>query len=180
MVSRENDALDDLRTGDVKAAVSSVNYPIPNVTSHPLGTQTFIATASPTFVSDHFSDGMIVEALQIAPTVSYSQYPSLCTRMAKTMLGSSLALPMNLLPSSFGVLHSCLDGLAWGMNPIHLAREHIDSGALVNLWPNEAIELPLYWHISDNLDKLLGDVTATVYRAAHDLQLKPLHQQFPA
>lgn len=174
IVSTEHDALISLQAEAVKAAITSVNFPIPDVNTYPLGAQEFIATASPTFVRKFFADGVTPEQLEIAPTVSYSRYPSLCERMIKRQSGSTCAIPSNLLPSSHGVLYSCLEGLAWGMNPIHLAHDYLESGELVELWPNQSELLPMYWHVSRTLDQLLGDVTATVKDTAADLQLKPL------
>jgi len=173
VISREQDALEALRHGNVRAAISSINFPIPDVTTHYLGSQAYVATASPSFLKDFFSSGVTEENLISAPSISYSQNPSLGTRVLKERFGNAIPLPSHLLPSSHGVLNSCLDGFAWGMNPLHLAQEHLASGKLVNLWPDKNIEVPLYWHVTSIVEELLDGVTQTVRQAAVDLQLTP-------
>ena len=36
-------------------------------------------------------------------------------------------------------------GIGWGMNPLSLVREHLESGALVELVPGRTLAVPLYW-----------------------------------
>ncbi|MDR6953609.1 hypothetical protein J2X65_002970 [Ancylobacter sp. 3268] len=51
------------------------------------------------------------------------------------------------------------------MNPIQLVRPHLHSGRLVELIPDTALDIPLYWQINrlvaDRLAALTREVVAT-------------------
>jgi LysR family transcriptional regulator (chromosome initiation inhibitor) len=74
--------------------------------------------------------------------------------------------PQHRVPSTHGFIHAALNGLGWGMNPDVLVAPLLASGALVELVPAQAIEVPLFWqHWRLDL-AVMRDLSAGVRAAA--------------
>ncbi|AUX79204.1 MULTISPECIES: LysR family transcriptional regulator ArgP [Sinorhizobium] len=165
-----NIALDDedhtaewLQKGRVIAAVTSLEKPIQGCRRVSLGTLRYHATASPDFVARHFTEGVTPEAITSAPALTFNQKDRLQSRWIRQALGEELTYPTHWLPSTQGFLEASLAGMGWAMNPIQLARDHLESGRLVELIPGTPLDVPLYWQINrlaaDRLTELTREVT---------------------
>jgi LysR family transcriptional regulator (chromosome initiation inhibitor) len=160
---------DWLQQGKVIAAVSSSERPISGCRRFPLGALRYQATASPEFIASHFADGVTPEALADAPTLTFSQKDRLQSEWVRRTLGANVSLPTHWLPSTQSFLDATLRGMAWGMNPVHLVRDHLSAGRLVELIPGTSLDICLYWHINrlaaDRLAKLTSKVVDVAKRS---------------
>lgn len=56
--------------------------------------------------------------------------------------------------------------MGWGLVPELQVRAELASGELVNVYPGEPIDVPLYWHHWRNGGELLGELTRQLSRSA--------------
>jgi LysR family transcriptional regulator, chromosome initiation inhibitor len=166
-------ALDDqdhtvewLRSGEVLAAVTAHAQPVQGCNSVSLGRLSYLALASPEFVRRYFPDGVTAAALGKAPSLRFNRKDRLQARWARRVCRKDVDLPTHWFPSTRAFLDACEAGIGWGMNPISLVREHLESGALVELVPGQALQVPLYWQHTRLQVPVLGRLTRAVVQAA--------------
>lgn len=143
-----------LRRGEVVAAVTALDKPVPGCRSVPLGTLVYRATASPAFVARWFPAGVDAQALARAPCLTFNRQDRLQQQWVARVLGDEAAVPAlatHWLPSTQAFVDASLAGLGWGMNPEPLVRPWLDSGHLVELLPGRALGVPLYWQCRQGL-----------------------------
>ncbi|HEX8045063.1 LysR family transcriptional regulator ArgP [Rhizobium sp.] len=168
-----NIAIDDedhtaewLRRGQVVAAVTSLEKPVPGCRRISLGALRYHATASPDFITRHFPQGVTAEAIGNAPALTFNQKDRLQDRWMHQVFGKDLSPPAHWLPSTQGFIEASLSGMAWGMNPTALVREHLASGRLVELIPETPLDVPLYWQMNRLAADRLVDLTREVTTVA--------------
>lgn len=155
-----------LQQGKVTAAVSSSEKPIIGCRRFALGAIRYHATANPHFMARHFLEGVTPEALTNAPALIFNQKDRLQLEWVRQTLGTDLNLPAHWLPSTHSFVDAAVMGMAWGMNPVHLVKEHLAAGRLVELIPGKTLDIPLYWHINRLAADRLSALTQTVTEVA--------------
>lgn len=155
-----------LRRGHVLAAVTSLRTPVQGCRSRRLGALRYVATASPAFIGRWFGDGVSVEALSRAPSLIFDRYDRLQNVWARRHLRREVHLPAHRLPSTRAFVDAALAGVGWGMNPLALVRDHLQSGALVELLPDTPVDVPLQWQVTRLQVSVLEQLTRSVVRAA--------------
>ena len=136
---------DWLRQGQVLAAVTATPEPVQGCKSNYLGHLRYTATASPAFVERYLKDGATASSLALAPALVFNAKDRLQETWLTQHLGQPLVPPMHKLPSSHAFVEAALLGIGWGMNPVSLVANHLNSGALVELIPAEYVDVALYW-----------------------------------
>ncbi len=144
-VDNQDHTADWLRRGQVLGAVTSIASPVQGCRSRRLGSLRYIATASPAFVRRWFARGVDAEALARAPSLVFDGKDGLQTQWVRRMLRRDLALLAHRVPSTRAFVDAALAGVGWGMNPEGLVRKHLQAGRLVELVPDQAIDVPLWW-----------------------------------
>jgi LysR family transcriptional regulator (chromosome initiation inhibitor) len=61
---------------------------------------------------------------------------------------------------------AAVGGMGWAMHPEALVREHLASGQLVELKPDTALDIQLYWQQTRIAFTLLDQLTRAVVAAA--------------
>lgn len=167
-IDDEDHTADWLRRGRVLAAVTALERPVQGCRVTPLGALRYRATASPDFVSRHFADGVTETAFERAPALTFNQKDRLQNVWAQEVFGRDMSLPTHWLPSTQSFLDGCLAGMGWALNPVHLARPHLESGDLVELVPGKILERRLFWQINrlaaDQLDGLSRSILSVARR----------------
>ncbi|QND46592.1 LysR family transcriptional regulator ArgP (plasmid) [Rhizobium lusitanum] len=168
-----NIAIDDedhtaewLRRGQVVAAVTSLEKPVPGCRRMFLGALRYHATASPDFMARHFPQGVTAEAIGNVPALTFNQKDGLQSRWMRQVFAKDLSPPTHWLPSTQGFVEASLSGMGWGMNPSSLVHEHLASGRLVELIPETPLDVPLYWQMNRLAVDRLVDLTREVTTAA--------------
>lgn len=157
-----------LKSGEVAAAITSHPGPLQGCDTVALGTLRYRATASPAFVARWFGQGVTAQALGHAPALRFNDKDRLQSTWAARH-GQTAALPSHRIASSHGFVDACLTGLGWGMNPEALVAAHLTSGALIDLAPQDPLDVPLYWQWGRLTARATAPLTAALLRAAKSL-----------
>ncbi|MFB2552923.1 LysR family transcriptional regulator ArgP [Ensifer soli] len=169
-VDDEEHTAEWLRRGQVVAAVTSLEAPVPGCRRLFLGRLRYHAVASPAFLARHCPDGVTAKALSRAPALTFNQKDRLQERWLRQVFGETPACPTHWLPSTQGFLEASLRGMGWGMNPAPLVAEHLRQGRLVELVPGQPLDVALYWQINRlSADRLSGLTAAVTAAARHRL-----------
>lgn len=139
----ESQTVARLRAGEVVGAVTSSARAVRSCDVTPLGSMRYLATATPEFRARWLE--VFPEGLEHAPSLAFDRTDGLSERFVTELLGRAPSAGTHYFPSPEAYLSANLAGLAWGLNPESLVRPHLESGALVSLWPEQALEVPLYW-----------------------------------
>jgi LysR family transcriptional regulator (chromosome initiation inhibitor) len=138
-----------LREGRVFGCVTSETAQVPGTTVTPLGVMRYVCVASPAFAERWFPDGMTVQAVQRAPALNFDRKDMLQTRFIARRTGYTGRYPHHALSSSEGYVRFIEGGLGYGMLPIQQCARQLEEGQLVNLAPDEWLDVPLVWHMWD-------------------------------
>lgn len=162
----ENHTAEWLRRGYVLAAVTSVATAVQGCRIRRLGSLRYVATASPGFVRRWFAAGVSVDALAQAPSLLFDGNDRLQEVWARRVVRRDVALPVHRIPSTQAFVDAALAGIGWGMNPLPLVRAQLKAGSLLELVPDTAIDVPLYWQATRLKVPVLERLTRSVVRAA--------------
>jgi LysR family transcriptional regulator, chromosome initiation inhibitor len=162
-----------LRSGAVLAAVTGTARPPAGFDSRPLGAMRYVAAASPACVARHFADGVGAGSLARAPSLVFNAKDELQARWVRRLCHRDVELPRHAVPSSHAFVAAALAGMGWGLHPEVLVAPHLAQGALVELAPDTALDVPLYWQharaASSLIDRLSREVVAAAARALRPL-----------
>ena len=134
-----------LRSGAVLAAVTALPRPVVGCNSRPLGAMRYLAVASPAFVEHHFPGGVGAGALAQAPSLQFNAKDELQARWVRRLCHRHVELPRHTLPSAHAFVVAAVAGMGWGLQPEAMIQDQLASGALVELVPGSALDVPLHW-----------------------------------
>jgi LysR family transcriptional regulator, chromosome initiation inhibitor len=126
----------------------------------------YIAVAEPTYAAKHYPEGMTAYNFRATPFVAFNRKDDMQGEFVNHVFGlKRVALNQLFVPSSEGQVRAALAGWGASVVPELIAREHIAAGKLVNIAPNKALPIQLYWHCwnleSDVLDALTAALLAS-------------------
>ena len=157
----ESISTERLRRGDVMAAVTATREPVPGCVSTRIGIDRYRAVASPEFAAHHFADGVNAASLGRAPMVEFDRHDLFQRRFIRRFT-RAVVPPRHLIPSSAEFALAVELGMGWGMLPELQCAEPIAAGRLVEVGPDAAVDLPLYWQRWRLDSPLLDALTATI------------------
>ncbi len=170
---------EQLRQGEVAAAVTALAAPVQGCRSVPLGRMRYLATASPAFVQRHFAGGLAAEALARAPCLTFNRKDRLQDLWLQAQFGAAVPPPpRHWLPASQAFVDAALAGLGWGMNPAALVQGLVEQGRLVELRPGRPLHVALHWQHPRHAPPMLQRLSDAVVAAAR-AQLEPLLEETP-
>lgn len=162
-----------LRSGAVLAAVTGTARPPAGFNSRPLGAMHYIAAASPVYMARHFAAGVGAGSLAQAPSLVFNAKDDLQARWVRRLCHRDVELPRHAVPSAHAFVTAALAGMGWGLHPQALIAPLLATGALVELVPDTALDVPLYWQharaASSLIDGLSREVVAAAARALRPL-----------
>jgi LysR family transcriptional regulator (chromosome initiation inhibitor) len=167
-LDNEEHTVEWLRSGEVLAAVTAHAQPVQGFNSLSLGRLTYLAAASPSFVRRYFPDGVNATALSSAPSLKFNNKDRMQEQWVRRVCRRDVEIPAHWFPATGAFLDASLAGIGWGMNPASLVREHLRSGALVELVPGRTLAVPLYWQHTRLQVPMLSRLTEAVVGAAKD------------
>ncbi|MCX7559100.1 LysR family transcriptional regulator ArgP [Sulfitobacter sp. F26204] len=172
----DQDTADEwLRRGAVSAAVTGKNKAVTGCDLHPLGALRYSAVASPDYMARYFPAGITAECLASAPMLTFTSKDQLQARWITAKTGRSLYPPTHQMPSTPAFDKAALTGMAWGMIPESLIRDHLASGRLVTLDATLPMDVPLYWQVTRAMAPALAPLTREILRIGLK-QLRPLQR----
>lgn len=146
LIDDQDHTLQLLREGSVFACVTSSTEPVAGTTATPLGVERYICAASPEFAARWFSAGFTSAAVAQAPAVVFNQKDALHARYLDWRLGWQSGFPHHSIASSEAFEKFVRGGLGYGMLPTLQIDRALAAGELVDLTPDDGIEVPLVWH----------------------------------
>ncbi|MEQ1684330.1 MAG: LysR family transcriptional regulator ArgP [Burkholderiaceae bacterium] len=155
-----------LRSGAVLAAVTGSARPATGCNSRPLGAMRYLAAASPAFVARHFASGVGAGSLAQAPSLVFNTKDDLQARWVRRLCHRHVELPRHTLPSPQAFVTAAVAGMGWGLQPQALIAAHLHDGSLVELVPETALDVPLYWQHTRAASALLEGLSRGVLAAA--------------
>ena len=162
-----------LRSGAVLAAVTGTARAPAGFNSRPLGGMRYLAAASPAYIARHFAGGVGVSSLARAPSLVFDAKDDLQARWVRRLCHRDVELPRHAVPSAHAFVTAALAGMGWGLHPQVLIASHMAKGSLVELVPDTALDVPLYWQharaASLLIDGLSREVVAAAARALRPL-----------
>lgn len=135
-----------LRRGRVAAAVTRDATAVTGCRVTKLGVMRYRATASPDYVERWLAAGPVEQTLPAAPMLVFDRNDELQDRFLSTLTGRSgqRAQTRHMIPTSEAFLNAVARGIGWGMIPDEQAAM-LPEGALVDVAPGHAVDVPLYW-----------------------------------
>lgn len=157
---------EQLRRGEVLAAVTTMAEPVQGCRSEPLGAQVYLATASPAFIARHFARGVDAATLARAPCLTFNPKDRLQDRWMQDLTGQPVVPQRHWLPATQAFVDATLAGLGWGLNPLPLVQPWRERGALRELVPDRPLAVPLYWQSLRHAPAAMQRLADHVHRAA--------------
>ncbi|CAB5665846.1 HTH-type transcriptional regulator ArgP [Comamonas aquatica] len=157
-----------IKEGEVMAAVTASSSHITGCNIWPLANMQYVAAASPAFIARYFgAQGINAQTLSQAPVLTYDRKDAMQDKwLHQQGVSARHAPPRHWVPSAHAFVRACEAGVAWGMHPTVLIREHLANGSLVELLPGSGIPVPLYWAHARNAQTGLERLTQCVMNAA--------------
>ncbi len=155
-----------LRSGAVLAAVTGTARPPAGFNSRPLGAMRYVATASPAYMSSHFAEGVGAGSLARAPSLVFNAKDDLQARWVRRLCHRDVELPRHTVPSAHAFVTAALAGMGWGLQPEVLVGQYLAKGSLVELVPDTALDVPLYWQHARAASSLIDGLSQGVMAAA--------------
>lgn len=161
-------AVDMMKTGQIVAALTMGSQTGYGFKTYKIGTLGYRAVASPSYIAEHFSEGVTLSSLLAAPTIHISACADLSFEWIRQVFRESVDLPLSRYPSAHGALQACLDGKLWMMQSQIDINTYLQSGELLELIPNKPLRRTLYWHVAGNMLDKIRFITSSIKSMAHE------------
>ncbi len=147
MVDDEARALDNMRRGEVAAAISIQSQPLPGCQADYLGEMRYLCVCSADFAQRYFPEGVTDDALLTAPALSFDPLDDMHRNFLQQHFNlHNGSAPCHVVPSSEAFVNMAKAGLAYCMVCEVQIQEALDKGELINLLPHLWDTRSLYWH----------------------------------
>ncbi len=163
-VDNEDFTLEHLKNGTVIGALTTEKKPLQGCTIHPLGKMRYCAIASPECYKRYFSNGLTAEAFQQAPMLDYD-HKDLLQRKFIEMIVNKTVFPLNVhyLPSAVSLVDAAKQHMGWCVSQEGLLDDAIEKGQLINIAPDVALDVPLYWQHAGVRSRVLSQITQSFF-----------------
>ncbi|UTH73197.1 LysR family transcriptional regulator ArgP [Chromobacterium sp. IIBBL 290-4] len=135
-----------MRTGHVIGCVGTRPVPIQGGIQHYLGAMRYLCLATPAFAARYFPNGVDHDALARAPSIIFSRKDAVQGQFLRQAAGYDGHFPYFTVPSAQGFVELTRQGLAYSLLPELMLDDDLERGALLDLFPGQFIDIPLYWH----------------------------------
>ena len=136
-----------MTTGEVMGCISSDEVPIKGCNCFFLGVMRYRCLVSPEFKASNFSHHPTKEELQNRPAIQFNHKDDLQKNYMETYFNTSDIGIKHRIPSTESYLELIRRGYGWGMVPDVQSQPLRKQGELIELVPNQVLDVPLYWHI---------------------------------
>ena len=159
-----------MNEGRVMAAVSIYSQAMAGCEVHHLGSLTYRLLASPAFVQRYFINGITRYNLQHAPLLVFDRKDELQARFLRQQFGLGMGRCAKVyIPATASFFQAVKLGLGYGMIPDWQGWQDVKAGHLIDLCPNQTVQLHLYWHCWKAQSPRLERLNKCVVEAARRL-----------
>jgi LysR family transcriptional regulator (chromosome initiation inhibitor) len=156
-----------LREGQVLGCITTVKQALRGCKVVPLGAMTYVAVAQAGFAQEHLPQGLTRHNFRETPFVAFNRKDDMQSEFVGRAFGlRRVTLNQQFVPSSEGQVRAVLAG--WGVSvvPELLTRGLVEQGALVNVAPDAALPIQLYWHCWNLQSEVIDQLSAALTEAA--------------
>ena len=156
-----------LREGQVLGCVTTLKQALRGCKVVPLGAMQYVAVAGADYAREHFPKGLGPHNFRDAPFIAFNRKDDMQTEFVGKAFGlKRVVLNQLFVPSSEGQVRAVLAG--WGVSvvPELLARGLLQQGLLVNVAPDHALPIQLFWHCWNLQSEVLDALTSALTQAA--------------
>ncbi|AWY39877.1 ArgP/LysG family DNA-binding transcriptional regulator [Pseudomonas putida] len=157
-----------LRDGTAIAAITTDPKPVRGCVIKAIGAMRYKAVATRQFQEEYFPHGLTQQALERAPTILFDRQDTMTDRFCQQLFGQALQMPVHYIPSSRNLIEAAIMGLGWCMAPQKLVREECESGRLVELAPDQNLDIKLFWQAFKLNTHLLKELTRHIMISIDD------------
>lgn len=135
-----------LARGEVIGCISTEPNPATGFTAEPLGCMEYRCYATREFAATHFSQGIALRDALRAPAVLFNRKDSLHDDFLASVFGFRIErYTKHYLPAPLTLLEGVVAGIGYGLLPsVQVVGQYAND--LVNLVPDQAVTVALYWH----------------------------------
>lgn len=152
-----------LKNGEVAGCISARKIPVQGCTSTCIGTMTYRLTATPEFIHRFFPQGLTPDAVCHAPAVIFNRKDKLHASILEKIFGKQLhGLPAHYVPSTEKFADFITNSHAYGVIPEEQCKSLLANGDLIDLAPDHAVAVKLYWHCWNIKSTLLNEFGAAL------------------
>lgn len=156
-----------LRSGEVIGCIGSANDPAKGCSVVPLGEMPYVCVASPEFARRHFPNGLDHATATRAPALVFNRRDALLAEHLRRCLRiEEPRFPHHFVPAFEAYLQATLLGYGYGMLPLAQCSEELAAGLLIDITPDVAVAIPLYWHCWPLDSELIGSLTRALVTGA--------------
>lgn len=163
-----------LRNGEVLGSISSDAQAAKGFSVAPLGQMPYLCVAAPDFVTRYFPAGLSIAAAQRAPALVFNRRDALqADHLRRCLNWAEPRFPHHFVPAFEAYLEAAILGYGYGMSPLEQCRAALAQGLLVDVTPQVAVAVPLYWHTWQLESELVGSLGKALISGAARV-LEPL------
>lgn len=164
-VDDQDHTLEWLKNGDVIGCVTTLATALRGCVAEPLGTMRYRCVAAPG-VRDALqaknssnsgprsvappttgAPAIGLHQLVTQPAIGFNRKDGLQDAFLRQCFGmTDLAYPRHYIPAVDAYHDALLGGLGWGMQADIQSPQDLQSGALMDLFPGQWVDVPLFWH----------------------------------
>lgn len=161
-----------LEGGHAVACISGETEPMRGCSASPLGVMRYRMVASKAFAQRWFPHGMTRATAMKAPLMVFDRKDAMQSSFLLTHFGlPEGAYPFHYVPASDPFDQAVRLGMGYGMLPHEQCAALLAMGELVDLAPDKAHDVPLYWHAWRIQPPRLERMGAALLKAARDVLL---------
>ncbi|MFD1009154.1 LysR family transcriptional regulator ArgP [Oceanisphaera ostreae] len=147
LIEDESRSLDRLKRGEAFGAISLHAEPPPGCRSDALGQMDYLLVATPEFKQRYFAQGLSLAALQLSPAVAFDQRDDMHARYIEQHFGLPPGdYPCHAVRSAEAFVAIARSGAAYCLIPKLMIEKDLQTGSLIELYPQGKLTEPLYWH----------------------------------
>lgn len=156
-----------LRSGQVLGCVTSMKQALRGCRMVPLGAMRYLAVAETGFVERSLPRGFTQHSFRDVPFVSFNRKDDMSAEFVALAFGlKGVSLHQFFVPSTEGQLRAVEAGWAAAVLPELMVQDAIAEGRLVNLAPDTALLIELYWHCWNLESAVLDALTLALTQCA--------------
>jgi LysR family transcriptional regulator, chromosome initiation inhibitor len=171
-VDDQDHTLEWLKNGDVIGCVTTLATPLRGCVVEPLGTMRYRCVAAPGLRDKLLGKKAAIGLHQLVtqPAIGFNRKDSLQDAFLHNCFGvNDLSYPRHYIPAVDAYRDALLSGLGWGMQADIQSPDDLRSGVLVDLFPGQWVDVPLFWHHWQREAPQAARLTLAIKAAAHKL-----------
>jgi LysR family transcriptional regulator, chromosome initiation inhibitor len=171
-VDDQDHTLEWLKNGDVIGCVTTLPTPLRGCVAEPLGTMRYRCVAAPGLRDKLLGKKRSIGLHQLVtqPAIGFNRKDGLQDQFLQQCFGvTELSYPRHYIPAVDAYRQGLLGGLGWGMQADIQAPNDLPSGILVDLFPGQFVDVPLFWHHWQREAPQAGRLTLAIKEAAGKL-----------